>query len=537
MPPILLHGDDQSLSTGLFQFIQKNIAIPSLLSNIQTNNIKMNELLNAIATGNPKANIWSDPNCYLYLLHLITTSKIPFRHGISAYVYLTTLIQFTTKQPIKEMDKDTKLICDVNVDVLSIDNKLTEAGEKFLKSIHERLLLAGYCLSYTRLVKFALTLPPVEQWLIKIPYMDSYIHKNLHPRDLLLHVLLGNIPFCRYEKTQMGQGYCWIPSSSMIYYVLQKISPAPIQMRPHFGSIGVEMLKKMHANNIHPVSLYGLHVHSNPKDADQYRCGPLLMWLHDVGHTFWGSMLLPSERQIIFETFLPPLESILDIAKQYQDKELITKVEATILNTVSFDLSDIRQFTEQRLTPYLHRAFGNDNRLNNTLYPPGRLEFQKIGFAAEDRFYFLLLQMHYELKPSLQKQFWEGILQLIYPSENQRAPQIINAIIQLAKFAANLPIETLSFLKLDEEDCNEWLTIIDSSKSSDDVWKAIFKQEKNDQFLQLISQGHMLFFPPFLPLSDKTRSSFKKSLEDRKNQLNALPTPTISQTSAASLRR
>ncbi len=292
LPQILLNTDDKSLCKGLFQFVQKNTTIPTFLSKTQPDNIKVKELLNAITNGDPDAKIWSDPNCYLYLLHLMTTTELRFWHGITAYVYLTALMQFTSKQPIKDKDMDTKFICDFKIDTLSKDSKLTPEGGKFLKSIHERLLFAGYSTSYSDLEKFVLTLPPIEQWLIKIPYINSTIHKNLHHRDQLLHILLGNIPFCRYEENQGGHGYCWIPSSSMIHYVLQKTSPLPIQMRPIFGSIGVDMLQKMHAANLHPVSLYGFHIHSNPKDADQYRCGPFLMWLHDIGHTFWGSMLL-----------------------------------------------------------------------------------------------------------------------------------------------------------------------------------------------------------------------------------------------------
>lgn len=513
------HADNKKLCKNLFQ--RKEVFTPALLACIPSNEIKMGaveKLLTAITEGDPSADIWHDSDCYLYLLHLMTVEKLPFWHGITAYAYVMALIQYTDKQPIKEIDKNTKLIREMKIDFLCIDNKLTVQGEKFIKYTCTELRKLGYIISAKELETFILSLPPIEQWLIKLPVINSKSHKNASHPEIILDILVKNMPFCRREENVDSPDYCWIPSSSIIHYVLNKISDKPVEMRPGFGKISVERIRKMHANNLHFVSLYGFDVNDNSIAIDGYLCGPFLAWLHDVGHVFWGSMLTFDERRFIFEQFLPVLDASLLAAKQSEDLNLINRIQFATFRAIDFNLTNIYFFAgSDRFIRYIGRTFSTDQHAS--LYPFERLEFQNIGRPVEDRFYFLFLKIRHELAPAENK-IWDAILKAIQPTEFYRRNEITMAIEKLAYYAVNAcnkPISTLE--EFNELDCRVWLDIIDESKTSEQVWNEILKFHRESQFLQLISQGHLLFFQPYFPLSDEMRGAFKNSVEARVTEL------------------
>jgi len=481
------------------------------------------ELRVAIQHGNSKAEIFSDPDCYLYLTFLMKSDESFFCHGMTAYAYLMALMQFTDMQPLKEEDQHIKVVCEIKIDLLSNGNKLTEEGEKFLKLIHHRIVKLGYPLDYNDLETYILHLPPVEQWLIKIPYRSPN-RKDLTDIDKLFDIVISNIPFCHYEQnSQDTVRHGFIPSASVMQYILQKMSPKPIHMMPIFGAVSVATVRQLHAHGKHPVLLYGLHVKSNPKMIHAYLAGPFLTWLHDIVHVVGGSMLSPAERDILFNDFIPQMESLLIIAQQHQDDALVEKIQHVIMKAIDFDLTDIRSFCDNdRFMKYLSRTFGMGRA--NALYPLNKVEYEKIGDIVEDRLYFLLLKMHHELTPGKQKIFWSNVIDTIQIGKHYREIHIVNAIKQVARASANLPKEYLQscYFELSMNECQRWLVIIDPSKTSAEAWETIFKEKKEYQFSKLASRGWIAFFHPYLPLTPEMRASFKAVLDERILQLTQL---------------
>ncbi|ASQ47296.1 hypothetical protein [Legionella clemsonensis] len=79
----------------LMQFISKNKTINNFVNQVNAHDTNAQALYNAIETGDFAAEIFSHPECSLYLLYLIKAGKIDFDTGITVYVYLMVLMQFT----------------------------------------------------------------------------------------------------------------------------------------------------------------------------------------------------------------------------------------------------------------------------------------------------------------------------------------------------------------------------------------------------------------------------------------------------------
>ncbi len=434
--PLIHNISSQRPFDELFQFIKKNTVIPNFLSNLSSDHPKAQTLLTAIQSGDANAKIFQDPDCYLYLLYLMKTEPEQdfFWQCITVYVYLMARMQFSEPQAMNQENEKTRFVPDATIDVMVRQNQFTNEGEKFIVFLQQQFKDLNYSLDPSELKKFILTLPPVEQWLIKIPYVYSWSVHNFQNNASLLEVVLANIPFCRYVFDPNGKGLFWLPSFSVINYLLQKISDKPIRMVPILGSINIGTLRKMHEQGKHPVALSALHVKSNVTNVHGRRCGFFHAILHDLFHTIGGSMLLPSEREMLFNCFIPTLESLFKIAEQHNDKELMDKIKKTIEKAVDFNLSNVSEFCgDDRLILYCSRAFGNNNA--ESLYPFGKVEFEKIGASVEDRFYFLLLKMQHELPEGKEKKFWDDIIHLIPIGEYYRQVTVIHTIKQLARHA------------------------------------------------------------------------------------------------------
>lgn len=492
----------------LLKYISKNTYIPHFLSTLDSKNPKVKELRTAIEKGDENAEIFKDPDCYLYLIYLMKTEKNFSELGLTTYVYLMTLMQFSDHQPLRMEDSLIKFRHNFSIQKISQNGVITFEGAIFLRSIHARIIDQGHILDYAQLENYVLTLPPTEQWLIKITYRSPG-SIGLTDAEVLLDILLINIPFCTYENAYESLRSTLIPSASVIQYILQKITPSPMRLVPIFGTINEETLRQWHSFDRHPGALYGLHVLSNIRKVHHYISGPLIAYLHDVGHLYWGSLLSKAERQYIYDEFIPQMETLLSTAQDHFDLEVVHKIKNIIFKSIDFDLTDIRSYSkENRFIEYISRLFGK--YANEKLFPREQIEFEPMGIPMQDRLYFLLYKMRHQLPLGKNKKFWDSVFAQIKVGKNYREITVIQALEELAKYN-NQPLKKESVfadLQLDRASCESWLYIFDPAKTHAEVWESIRKEKREYQFLHFTKIGHIAFLPPYLPLTDASRNEF-----------------------------
>jgi len=221
-------------------------------------------------------------------------------------------------------------------------------------------------------------------------------------------------------------------------------------MRPVLGNPGLKTLYQWHSQNFHPVALYAPQILSNPKDADGYRCGPFPLWLHDIGHIFWGNMLSETQREYIFTTYIPALRSLKNIAETFGDESSIVYLQEAEVKAYDFDLTVIMDYAnvKTRFTTYLAHTMGK-----NPIYPSciftGNYECEAIGRAEGDTFYFLLHYGMYAAEvPNAFKKVYETLISFISIGENYRKLPIVEALQRLAKSAVTVQMLYLLTISL-----------------------------------------------------------------------------------------
>lgn len=379
----------------LYTYISKNKYIPDFLTNkIKRDNKNVTALLNAITQGDASADIFSHRKCYLYLLYLIKEKKISFQTGMTVYVYLLALMQFSNKQQLAASDQDVKQQRHIEVKKLVDNNQLTEDGENYLQDICAGLKKINLHLDYKKIRKYILTLNnPSSSWLLKVQY--QHYSDNLADYDKLTRIILFNIPIFTSQVEPSGLGHYCIPSASVIDYIFKSIFKEPIDGLNIFGSVGLDTLREMHHLGIHPLALYAPHVKSNPRIADSFRCGPLVMWLHDIEHLFFGSIFTKKERKMLWNLYIPILDKVKQHALSDNHYQLAERIQMVINLACDFDLAPIPDFldVENRLMEYICRTFRNNG--STSLYCAGRDPDAQVGHHIEDYVYFTLYQFYY----------------------------------------------------------------------------------------------------------------------------------------------
>lgn len=362
---------------GIMQFVSLNREIPQLLSEINENPPELKALVTAINEGDCSAVIFSDPKCYIYLLYAIKNELIPFESAMTTYGYLLALIQFTEKQPIRESDLPTRDIRNVEVLNTVLENKLVDTAKAYLKGCCERFAILNYKIDYEELCQFVLQLPAIERSIIKIDATDS-----LQDWDGLFFALNINMPFIhKHIDESTSHVQYWIPSNSLIEFFLKKISNQPFKMLPCYGSVKPSTYETLHQQGFHPVALYAYHVKSNPIYADRFKPGPFLIWLHDIGHTFWASMFTHDEIYQIFFGFIPILKNLKNQAESKNASEEAAIYQDGIIKAADLDLTMVHDFSNSkiRLFKYLNRIIHHlESSLNRKIPELADNELKKI---------------------------------------------------------------------------------------------------------------------------------------------------------------
>jgi hypothetical protein len=528
---------EQDEFKNLFHYIAANKELPGKLAEIKADNEKVNELLLAISKGESGASIFSENDCHVYLLYLMQQKKISFSVGMTVYAYVMALMQFTEQQPLRAEEKDVRLVRPIKVDTLVKSGEITAIGQQFINKLCDRFKEIGYIIDKDSLQKSILQLSPVEQWLVKLPFVDPILDEDKekqHDADRILTILRKNMPFIidddNIEKNNfIYKGHYWVPSVTLINYLLKEISKNPIHMLPIFGSIGIDSLRTLHQADFHPVALYSPYVKSNPKNADSYRCGPYLMWLHDIAHTFWGSMLEPDDRLFIFSQYVPQMESLKKEAQECKDSEMVTFIGDMIRRACDFDLSGIDNFInkENRLRRYLYRTWnGRTFQLYN-----GGVEFLDIGACKEDRFYFLMLKLHYNNPfPTLAVRLtWCDLIHQIQMGTGAfyRRQEVVDTLNVLALSAAN-PLEPADrrFVFIEKTiDWSAWQALLDKSKPAE-MWQLILHPSnyaRRKELSVLAFHHKIVLFEPYCPITsekiEQLRSLIEENVSVQKNQI------------------
>ncbi|MGC1854012.1 MAG: hypothetical protein WA659_01345 [Candidatus Aquirickettsiella sp.] len=504
----------------ILELVQKNKTIPDFLNTLTPYHLKLLDLKEAIGQGNFQAEIWNNPHCNLYLIYLINEKMIPFWQGITAYVYLIMKMQYTTTQNLRAEDYDVK--CNYQVDIVPLveAGKITQQGYEYLLGVTRALKNLNADMNFEHLVNYVLELPRIEQCLIKTEF-NHHLVSNETERDAnrLVGILINNLPLIqkisvsRYEDPTTNY---LVPSSSLIHYFLQALNKQPMWMRPVLGNPGLVTLYHWHSQDFHPVSLYATQIVSNPKNADGFRCGPFPMWLHDIGHTFWASMLSKAQRDYIFTTYVPALRCLKDMAAAHDDKLSLEFLKETEKKAYDFDLTAIIDYAnvETRFAIYLAHTIGKNPIYPNCVYT-GIYEYEAIGRAVGDRLYFLLHYCLYNAKlPEAYREVYKLLVSFITIGKHYRNQRVVIALQILAKNATVNPkvlfADAPPLLKVNSL---EWQRLLHAKQNSEELWmEATDDLDLAYDLLNMIEQG-LIFFHPYLPMTATKRLALLDYLE------------------------
>lgn len=533
----------------LFSCIRKNTVILSFLETIKEDSEKQEKVANlsiAIQEGDPNNAIFDDENCYLYLLYLIKNTPIKFHYGMTIYQYIIHLQQFTSRQNLAEPDLKYKSLRDLTVGKLVDNSTLTDDGIYFLRKVTDKLKEYIDYDCYDELVNYVKTLPPSEQWLTKIPHnadvfpsYNKYLSSGenglvLDPAwespaaigyDAIVarSMIFPTVPYFQMRRLHNSKLHVLlVPSVSIMYFCYKKVAPMFVEPQFLFGATGFDKLHILHSNNKHPVLIYARDVKSNVNKAHNYFCGPAGVTFHDLVHTFWCNLLPFDFKNLIYQFLIPHTREISEIAKKHDDTLTADTINALINEWGDFDLlAKALLPIEQRCSKYIESGFHHPKSIKY-----GGL--QKIGERQNDAILFhmqyLLLQQGQWSKDEIN--VWEQCISILiketdhariehHSSLHKIVPDNIfsEAIITLAKNAIAPKSLNQTYCKDKAIEWEAWLKIINSTIDSESIW--YFANERLKELLILITEYNLVFFHPYLPMTETKRTEFKLFLENQ----------------------
>ena len=349
--------DGELLINGLRQYVSKNTKIPEFILKIEENfsehELALSALQTAIENGDYNADVFEHEHCLRYLLYLIESDKLPYWQGMTVYLYVTALAQFTNKQRLKDSDQNFKSVNQVNVFPLIHNGQLTIHGKAYLERIIVNFYLMEISLDKNELVKFILELPPFEQNVLNISYdRNAREDDEADAVDRTIAIMVSNVLYFQDDALN----YCNLPSMSMINYLHKKMSSKPLQMKPIFGGISLEELKRLHGMDQHPVAIYHPDVKSNVLDVHERRCGPFPALLHDIGHVFLANMLSEEERNILYQDLIPLIERVMSECKSEKVRDMLNEVHYR-LNDYNLTHINFYKNKDRRFCSHVIRIF------------------------------------------------------------------------------------------------------------------------------------------------------------------------------------
>ena len=172
----------------------------------------------------------------------------------------------------------------------------------------------------------------------------------------------------------------------------------------------------LHAKNKHPVAMYSLDDNTNLKIADNYRCGPFMIWIHDIQHAMLGSALQPEGREFLFQRFIPNLMQY-KTAVQDSDPGLAMLIQNLVGKADELDLTSFDKYCLDEKGPmavYLNSLNVDINRSYTSEFRHETLlKNYLLGEIVEDRLFYLLLRLTAEAQD-------RGYYQQLFPAETRK---------------------------------------------------------------------------------------------------------------------
>lgn len=360
-------------------FVSKS-SLSVMLSTLPRNkkeSFLIQELKEAIKSGQPDHPLFSDPNASLYVLFLMENKSIRFSEGWTVLMYLMVLAQFSEKQPLRPEDSDIRILSGKDIEVLGFNDRENQEVKEYIATLIKRK--TKFPLDVSAFYGQLSSLSPTEQWLMKIPLTEE----NITPRqrEEIIRFLKANLS----RNLPLVQVYCdsylLIPSFSIISIYCQRINPEfNILAVPIYGVINTKTLLDFHQQRLHPIAFYSIFVKSNLALVHNRRAGPIPAMLHDFLHIFMALQLTKKEYDFVFDYLIPLLQEFADRFKY--DKPLMEKCSQAIEALADLDLTFYGGF----------KHFGQYTKSALNIYESHQNEFLPAGSCVEDSLYFLLLQ-------------------------------------------------------------------------------------------------------------------------------------------------
>lgn len=490
----------------MFQFIQKS-RLRQLVEtfNLEYDYSKLQQLKTAIEMGDAKSEIFADKHCHLYLLYLLKENQISFSQGITTYTYLMSLMQTSDKQRLRPEDEKLKHSKEVEVLKLVHQGRLTPIGKDYLLELCENFKKEYHIIiNFEDLSNFIISLPPSEQWLLKIENPKTNDPEKDPNYELTCAVVKG-VPFLRMPASKVTT-YC-IPSISLMNHILQKCSVKPIKMISTFGRISEKTLRSMHEKDEHPLTLYSLDVVSNPKEVHNYRSSALTTFIHDIYHALKGTLLSLKTREMIYKRFIPFMEKLKEQADQHKDQELVNHIEKVIHEANDFNDDDSRYFFANALFIFKYQLYSGNHGLN-----------LPIGDRVEDRFLYLINQFAHNPELSQdEREWWQNIVGLVNQVTldsckevdfHRRPTMTVKAILAAANESSEKTINEHNV------DWKAFLELVETYPDSAELWKEA-KSKFDTELTTLISAYNLKYFHPYQPLTEESRKELIQLLESK----------------------
>lgn len=334
--PFEYHSDYASV----MQFISKNKTIPHELERVhREEQDNVTQLLDAMGKGDLNHEIFSHPDCQLYSLYILKNhaDKISLTDFLTIQIYLSILMQFTSKQSLKIADADSKRDYEVKL------FELSEVQDSLFRGLRRKHFQRHQYIAFDE-KEFAAKadqLSPLHRSVIGFKRPD----KSADTIAELIH------EFEKYSPLLFGY-YDWVcmPSAGIIELILSTFNPdQPIKSAPLFGRVGLHTLYEMHQRGYHPVNLYSNLVISNPKFVHGVETGPFLSLAHDlVAHVYWGNLLTQKQHDFLHEYLLPATAKRLNIT--------IREIEAQARNSIGLD-KNLFTLVDLDIDNYITRHF------------------------------------------------------------------------------------------------------------------------------------------------------------------------------------
>jgi hypothetical protein len=521
----VIESQERDHVADLFRHINKNKIIPDFFATMSADNEKVNKLLYAISKGKPRAKIFQDENCYLYLLYAIKTKQIDFWEGMSVYGYLLGLTQFTSDKDFYKPSIKNRAKRPFKVIKIIRRGNLTTEGHQYLHEVWQRLIKYDNSVTLDNLIAHTLTLAPAEQWALKISNMRIE-GKKQYQWDLLAELLTRDIPFLSYHDNQ-GKREFLAPSMSLMNYFIRLLSPDnPVHMMPTFGILSDHTNLSYLKDNVHPVAIYAKAVKHNLLKAGGRYCGVFFVWLHDVGHTFWASLLTQRERHLVLHDYIALLSEIKRRAQQANDESAVKRLDELVIKAADFELVPPESFysADRRFDIFTSYLLGDGKKYKDDMLYGHLFEGYKnhVGGLSEDRILYLLLTIYNETSTTVaRKQLIKILLFHIYERDlkSVRDLERVATITTLGNgSAAAAPSKLPRTIRWDV-----WYEMINdigtSSLELEVLWAAITDNDVLEkEFMILVNDYNVRLFPYYLKPTGPSLKVLKKLLADKVNK-------------------